>query len=175
MGELGGLTGIHPAQKYLAPLFRPRNVNQCPPIRRPSRRRLAPLSHRKLAVISAVEAVREARNPHNCLSVTKQGLKAIVATKGNLDCHVILRGGTGRPNYHPENVEETAQMLESAGLDGRIMVDCSHANSGKDHEKQAGVADAASLTHVSTGGGASLEFLEGKGLPGVAALLERTS
>jgi 3-deoxy-7-phosphoheptulonate synthase len=90
----------------------------------------------------AVEAVRAARNPHHFLSVTKQGLTAIVATKGNLDCHVILRGGTGKPNYHPEQIAETVHMLESAGLDGSVMVDCSHANSGKDHEKQAGVAIA---------------------------------
>jgi 3-deoxy-7-phosphoheptulonate synthase len=90
----------------------------------------------------AVEAVKAARNPHHFLSVTKQGLTAIVATKGNLDCHVILRGGAGKPNYQPEQVAETVAMLEEAGLEGRVMVDCSHANSGKDHEKQAGVAGA---------------------------------
>ncbi len=90
----------------------------------------------------AVEAVKAARNPHHFLSVTKQGLTAIVATKGNLDCHVILRGGAGQPNYQPEHVANTVEMLEGAGLEGRLMVDCSHANSGKDHEKQAGVARA---------------------------------
>jgi 3-deoxy-7-phosphoheptulonate synthase len=88
----------------------------------------------------AVEAVKAAQNPHRFLSVTKQGLTAIVATKGNLDCHVILRGGSGKPNYQPEHVAEAVQMLEGAGLDPLLMVDCSHANSGKDHEKQAGVA-----------------------------------
>jgi 3-deoxy-7-phosphoheptulonate synthase len=93
-------------------------------------------------VIIAVEAVRAARNPHHFLSVTKQGLTAIVATKGNLDCHVILRGGTGKPNYYPESIAETVAALEAAGLDGRVMVDCSHANSGKDHEKQPAVANA---------------------------------
>ncbi|MBW2162723.1 MAG: 3-deoxy-7-phosphoheptulonate synthase [Deltaproteobacteria bacterium] len=90
----------------------------------------------------AVEAVKAARNPHHFLSVTKQGLTAIVATKGNLDCHVILRGGGGKPNYQPEHVAETVEMLKGTGLEGRLMVDCSHANSGKDHEKQAGVAMA---------------------------------
>ena len=90
----------------------------------------------------AVEAVKAARNPHHFLSVTKQGLTAIVATKGNLDCHVILRGGSDRPNYQAEDVAKTVEMLEGAGLEGRLMVDCSHANSGKDHEKQAGVAKA---------------------------------
>ena len=88
----------------------------------------------------AVEAVKAARNPHHFLSVTKQGLTAIVATKGNLDCHVILRGGAGQPNYQAEDVAETVEMLKGAGIEGRLMVDCSHANSGKDHEKQAGVA-----------------------------------
>ena len=91
-------------------------------------------------IIIAVEAVRAARNPHHFLSVTKQGLSAIVETRGNLDCHVILRGGTGKPNYHREDIAETVELLESAGLEGRLMVDCSHANSSKDHEKQAGVA-----------------------------------
>jgi 3-deoxy-7-phosphoheptulonate synthase len=90
----------------------------------------------------AVEAVKAARHPHHFLSVTKQGLTAIVATKGNVDCHVILRGGTGRPNYQPEQIAETVEMLEGEGLGGRVMVDCSHANSGKDYEKQAGVAIA---------------------------------
>jgi 3-deoxy-7-phosphoheptulonate synthase len=88
----------------------------------------------------AVEAVKAAQNPHHFLSVTKQGLTAIVATKGNLDCHVILRGGTAKPNYKAEHIAETVEMLEGAGLDPLLMVDCSHANSGKDHEKQAGVA-----------------------------------
>jgi len=104
-------------------------------------------------VIIAVEAVRAARNAHHFLSVTKQGLTAIVATKGNLDCHVILRGGTGKPNYHLEDIEETVQMLEGAGLEGRLMVDCSHANSGKDHEKQPAVASdvARQIASGSTG------------------------
>ena len=101
----------------------------------------------------AVEAVKAARNPHHFLSVTKQGLTAIVATKGNLDCHVILRGGAGKPNYQAEDVAETVEMLEGAGLEGRLMVDCSHANSGKDHEKQASVASALGqqVAHGSTG------------------------
>jgi 3-deoxy-7-phosphoheptulonate synthase len=93
-------------------------------------------------IIIAVEAVKAARNPHHFLSVTKQGLAAIVATKGNLDCHVILRGGAGKPNYDPASIAETVRMLKAEGLDGSVMVDCSHANSGKDHQKQAGVAAA---------------------------------
>ncbi|MGB5809436.1 MAG: 3-deoxy-7-phosphoheptulonate synthase [Polyangiales bacterium] len=101
----------------------------------------------------AVEAVKAAQNSHHFLSVTKQGLTAIVATKGNTDCHVILRGGTGKPNFHPESIAETTTMLRDASMEPRLMVDCSHANSGKDHEKQAGVASAvgAQLASGSTG------------------------
>ena len=104
-------------------------------------------------IIIAVEAVRAARNPHHFLSVTKQGLTAIVATKGNLDCHIILRGGTGKPNYHADSVAETVEMLVSAGLEGRVMIDCSHANSGKDHNKQPAVAQeiAEQVAQGSTG------------------------
>ncbi len=105
-------------------------------------------------IIIAVEAVRAARHPHHFLSVTKQGLTAIVATKGNLDCHVILRGGTLNPNYSAESIQETVAALESAGLEGRVMVDCSHANSGKDHEKQAGVANV--IAQQVAGGSASI-------------------
>jgi 3-deoxy-7-phosphoheptulonate synthase len=104
-------------------------------------------------VVIAVEAVRAARHPHHFLSVTKQGLTAIVATKGNLDCHVILRGGAGKPNYEPEFIASTVELLESSGLDGSVMVDCSHANSGKDHERQAVVAAAVGkqIAEGSTG------------------------
>jgi 3-deoxy-7-phosphoheptulonate synthase len=90
----------------------------------------------------AVDAVRAARNPHHFLSVTKQGLTAIVATKGNLDCHVIHRGGSSSPNYDAASIAATVEMLESAGLPPRLMVDCSHANSSKNHEKQPEVAAA---------------------------------
>jgi 3-deoxy-7-phosphoheptulonate synthase len=80
----------------------------------------------------AIDAIRSSAHPHHFLSVTKQGGAAIVATRGNLECHVILRGGTSGPNYAAPQVEEVARALEEAGLPGRVMVDCSHANSGKD-------------------------------------------
>lgn len=89
----------------------------------------------------AVDAVGAARNPHHFLSVTKQGLSAIVSTKGNWDCHIILRGGR-EPNYHPESVDSATALLEKAGLDARLMIDCSHGNSGKDPKKQPAVVDA---------------------------------
>ena len=88
----------------------------------------------------AVDAIRAAMHPHQFLSVTKQGMAAIVVTRGNDACHVILRGGHKRPNYHAEDVEQTAKVLTRAGLPSRIMVDCSHGNSGKDHTRQPAVA-----------------------------------
>jgi len=90
----------------------------------------------------AVDAISAAREPHHFLSVTKQGLSAIVATRGNDACHVILRGGSDGPNYSSEDVEASAAKLERAGLRPRLMIDCSHGNSGKDPAKQPAVARA---------------------------------
>ncbi|MGE0326863.1 MAG: 3-deoxy-7-phosphoheptulonate synthase [Polyangiaceae bacterium] len=111
----------------------------------------------------AVDALRSARHPHRFLSVTKQGLAAIVETTGNSDCHVILRGGGGQPNYSPETIASTAQRLEKAGVNKRLMIDCSHANSGKDPARQPAVADAVA-EQLPTGAifGVMLEsFLQG--------------
>ncbi len=88
----------------------------------------------------AVDAVRAASHPHSFLSVTKQGLAAIVSTRGNDACHIILRGGVRRPNYHAEDVFAAARLLQRAGLPPRLMIDCSHGNSGKDHARQPAVA-----------------------------------
>jgi len=89
----------------------------------------------------AVDAIRSASHGHWFNSVTKQGLAAIFQTNGNPDSHLILRGGsrTG-PNFSSENVEESVQLLEEAGLPKYLMVDCSHANSGKDYQRQPEVA-----------------------------------
>ena len=92
------------------------------------------------AVQIAVDAVRAASHPHHFLSVTKQGLAAIVATRGNDACHIILRGGHRRSNYRAEDVQAAARALQRAGLPPRLMIDCSHGNSGKDPERQPEVA-----------------------------------
>ncbi len=84
----------------------------------------------------AIDAIRSAAIPHHFLSVTKQSVAAIVATKGNAECHVILRGGARGPNYAADHVARAVASLEKAKLPGRLMVDCSHANSGKDHTRQ---------------------------------------
>ena len=87
----------------------------------------------------ALDGIRSSANPHHFLSVTKQGVAAIVATRGNEDCHIILRGGTSGPNYSEVQLASVVEELEAIGLPGRLMVDCSHANSGKSHTVQAKV------------------------------------
>ena len=88
----------------------------------------------------AIDAVRSSAHPHRFLGVTEQGLCAIVATRGNPDCHVILRGGQSGPNHDAASVEAVATALRAAGLSPRIMVDASHGNSAKDYRRQPLVA-----------------------------------
>ncbi|MDZ7830032.1 MAG: 3-deoxy-7-phosphoheptulonate synthase [Halofilum sp. (in: g-proteobacteria)] len=87
----------------------------------------------------AVDAIGSASQPHHFLGVTREGRSAIVGTTGNAYCHVILRGGQ-QPNYDASSVDDTAEMLEKAGLPARIMIDASHANSRKKPDRQAIVA-----------------------------------
>ena len=90
----------------------------------------------------AIDAIRSASYPHHFLSVTKQGVAAIVETRGNPDCHLILRGGASGPNYDAQAIEKVEAALGKAGLPARVIVDCSHANSGKDPVAQADVGRA---------------------------------
>ncbi|MDE2048474.1 MAG: 3-deoxy-7-phosphoheptulonate synthase [Betaproteobacteria bacterium] len=87
----------------------------------------------------AVDAIQAAAEPHHFLSVHKSGQVAIVETHGNIDCHVILRGGKA-PNYDATHVAAACKQIEAAGLPCRLMIDCSHANSSKQHERQRDVA-----------------------------------
>jgi 3-deoxy-7-phosphoheptulonate synthase len=87
----------------------------------------------------ATDAIQAAARGHHFLSVHKNGQVAIVQTQGNRDCHVILRGGKA-PNYDATHVAAACKDLEAAGLPPRLMVDFSHANSSKQHEKQLDVA-----------------------------------
>ncbi|HEY2406069.1 MAG TPA: 3-deoxy-7-phosphoheptulonate synthase [Polyangiaceae bacterium] len=88
----------------------------------------------------AVDAVRSSAQAHRFLSVTKQGLAAIVATRGNPHCHLILRGGRNGPNYSAEAIAAAVAALDKADLRAHVMVDCSHANSQKNHQNQSNVA-----------------------------------
>jgi len=87
----------------------------------------------------AVDALKAARTPHHFLSVTKAGHSAIVSTNGNEDCHIILRGGK-HPNYDAASVDAAAKELAAAGLEQRLMIDCSHSNSQKMYQRQIDVA-----------------------------------
>src|SRR5688572_1462640 len=86
-----------------------------------------------------VDAIKASSAPHHFLSVTKAGHSAIVHTAGNEDCHLILRGGR-TANYDAASVEATCRELAVAGLAARLMIDCSHANCQKQHERQIDVA-----------------------------------
>ncbi|UUZ67064.1 3-deoxy-7-phosphoheptulonate synthase [Polaromonas sp. P2-4] len=87
----------------------------------------------------ATDAIQAAARGHHFLSVHKNGQVAIVQTNGNKDCHVILRGGKA-PNYDAASVAAACKELEASKLPATLMVDCSHANSSKQHEKQVDVA-----------------------------------
>ncbi|KAK2069648.1 hypothetical protein P8C59_004205 [Phyllachora maydis] len=90
----------------------------------------------------AIDAIGAVRHPHHFLSVTKPGVVAIVGTVGNDDCFVILRGGKAGTNYDAKSIAEAKLALGKAGLRRRLMVDCSHGNSQKDHKNQPKVAVA---------------------------------
>lgn len=88
----------------------------------------------------AIDGVKAAAAPHHFFGTDNVGRAAVVETMGNPDCHVILRGGTAGPNYDAASVVMSIERLSGAGLSERVMIDCSHANSGKDHGRQAEVA-----------------------------------
>ncbi|OYW80840.1 MAG: 3-deoxy-7-phosphoheptulonate synthase [Polynucleobacter sp. 32-46-5] len=88
----------------------------------------------------ATDAIQAAGRPHHFLSVHKNGQVSIVETKGNKDCHVILRGGK-EPNYEAQYVQTACSELDAAKLPASLMVDLSHANSSKKHERQIVVAE----------------------------------
>jgi len=104
------------------------------------------------AVDIAVQACVAARNKHCFLGVTEQGLSGIVQTEGNEDVHIILRGGSSGPNYEEQYVKAAAEKVKKAGLRPKIMIDCSHGNSSKQHSRQIIVADniAQQLESAST-------------------------
>ena len=90
----------------------------------------------------AIDAIRAAQHPHRFLSVTRQGVAAIFETTGNDCCHVILRGSDTGTNFDSESVGSAVATLDAAGLTARLMVDCSHGNSRKNHANQPAVAQS---------------------------------
>jgi len=113
----------------------------------------------------AADALRAAAVPQAFAGIDTDGVPAVMYTRGNPDCHIILRGGRERPNYGAEAVASALELLRRAGLPQRVMVDCSHDNSGRDAERQPAVA--ADVAGQVAGGqraviGVMLEsFLEG--------------
>ncbi len=88
----------------------------------------------------AADALIACRSPHAFMGMTKMGQVAIFETSGNGDCHIILRGGSRGPNYAPADIDAACAILRKSGVGERVMVDCSHANSGKQYERQIEVA-----------------------------------
>jgi 3-deoxy-7-phosphoheptulonate synthase len=87
----------------------------------------------------AIDAMGSARAPHSFLGIDQDGYTSLVRTKGNPDGHVVLRGGRARPNYDPESIAEACVQLSKQSLPNVLMVDCSHANSLKQHARQEDV------------------------------------
>lgn len=88
----------------------------------------------------ALDALRAAAEPHVVTALTEHGVPAIHSTRGNPDCHLVLRGGRGRPNHDAASVAHALGLLRAAGLPERVIIDASHDNSGRDHRNQPGVA-----------------------------------
>ena len=84
----------------------------------------------------AIDAIISASSPHTFLGIDLDGNASIVHTKGNEVCHLVLRGGSNGPNYDEKSVKEAENQIKKSGLDPKIIIDCSHANSNKDHKKQ---------------------------------------
>jgi len=92
-------------------------------------------------LIIAVDAMAAACREHSFLGINHEGRSSIVQTSGNPDIHLVLRGGNKAPNYYPEDIKRAADLLSKKQLPPAIMVDCSHANSYKDHNRQGEVLD----------------------------------
>jgi 3-deoxy-7-phosphoheptulonate synthase len=87
---------------------------------------------------AAINAIQSARQPHSFLGITQDGMSAIVRTLGNPDTHIVLRGGR-TPNYDAGSIQECDRLLTRAGLEPRVLVDCSHAQTNKDYTRQPAV------------------------------------
>ncbi len=87
----------------------------------------------------AVDALESARHPHSFIGIDSTGKTSVFKTRGNMASHVILRGGRSGPNYYEENVEEAEKLISARNIDPALIIDCSHANSGKEYRKQSRV------------------------------------
>ncbi|HWA86838.1 MAG TPA: 3-deoxy-7-phosphoheptulonate synthase [Opitutus sp.] len=88
------------------------------------------------SIVTAINAIKAAAQPHTFLGINLDGSASAIRTRGNPDCHVVLRGGTAGPNFSPTHIARTEELLAHAGLPRSILVDCSHDNSAKKPERQ---------------------------------------
>ena len=91
------------------------------------------------SITTAINAIKAASQPHTFLGINLDGSASAIVTRGNPDCHVVLRGGSTGPNYSPAHIAQTEALLAKAGLPKSILVDCSHDNSAKQPERQPDV------------------------------------
>jgi 3-deoxy-7-phosphoheptulonate synthase len=102
------------------------------------------------SITTAINAIKAAAQPHTFLGINLDGSASAIVTRGNPDCHVVLRGGATGPNYSSAHIAQTEQLLAKAGLPKSILVDCSHDNSAKQPERQPEVMRAL-LAQVAAG------------------------
>ena len=102
------------------------------------------------SIQTAINAIKSAAQPHTFLGINLDGTAAAIVTRGNPDCHVVLRGGSAGPNYSPAHIGQTEQFLAKASLPRSILVDCSHDNSAKQPERQPEVMREL-LTQIAAG------------------------
>ncbi len=119
----------------------------------------------------AVDAIVSARHPHCFPSLTREGAPAVLATTGNPECHMVLRGGAGGPNYDALHVARAVALLTKSGSLPVVLVDCSHGNSGKKHDQQPAVA-ADLATQIAAGSRAIIGVMLESNLVGGAQTLE---
>jgi 3-deoxy-7-phosphoheptulonate synthase len=118
------------------------------------------------SISTAVDAIQAAAVPHVFPGIDFSGTPAILHTKGNPDCHLVLRGGGGKPNYGAAAVASALGLLRDAGLPERLVIDCSHGNSNKDHLRQPLVADEVAAQLEAGQRGISGVMLESFLVPG---------
>jgi 3-deoxy-7-phosphoheptulonate synthase len=105
------------------------------------------------SITTGINAIKAASQPQTFLGINLDGRASAIVTTGNPNCHIVLRGGTSGPNFSPEHIAQTEQLLAKAGLPKAVLVDCSHDNSGKKPERQPEVMRAL-LTQITGGSNA---------------------
>ncbi len=118
------------------------------------------------SINTAINAIKAASQPQTFLGINLEGRASAIVTRGNPNCHIVLRGGTAGPNYSPDHIAQTEQLLAKAGLPRSVLVDCSHDNSGKKPERQPDVMRDL-LRQIGNGNAAIMgAMIESNLLPG---------